>query len=187
MRATPAHDSAKIIAWCSLIGLFLLGGVCLITGTTRFPMLHPDSFIWRMLGIGLAAVPFVAFGLAHLVSGRTAPGRLWVPLVLLSLFTMPLATTGTCYLLNAALDAGDVALHASPIARTHTYKQKNKRRYQVGIDAWWSAGETRWFRVDGPTYQAVEAGGDWALDLRVRPGWLGEPWIEDLQVVRRDG
>jgi hypothetical protein len=187
VRATPAHDSAKIIAWSSVIGLFLLGGAAFITAHVKLPLLHPAGFLWTLLGIGLALVPFVAFGLAHLVSGRTAPGRLWLPLVLLALFAVPLATAGAAYLFNGLADHGDAILYTVPITHTHTYKQKNKRRYQVGIDAWWAEEEVRWFHVRGSVYGTVRAGGDFIMKLRVRPGRLGQPWIEDSVVERDDG
>jgi hypothetical protein len=187
VHAAPKHDSAKVIAWTSVLALFLLGGVGLILATVHMPLLHPDRFLWMNLGLGLVGVPFAAFGLAHLVSRRTVPGRLLLPLVLLTLFALPLASTAAAYLANGLLDEGAPTFHAEPITHTHTYKQKSNRRYQVGFDAWWQPGEVRWLHTDRSTYEAVRAGGDWHMELAIRPGWLGQPWIEQSVIVQDGG
>lgn len=187
VRASPAHDAAKIIGWTTVLVLLVLGCATFLSATKLVPLLHPDRFLWMNLGIGLAAVPFAALGLAHLVAGRTAPGKLLVPLVLIALFALPLTTTGTAYLANGLLDRGVATAHTAPITHTHTYKNKSNRRYQVGIDAWWTPDDIRWFRVGRETYDDVRAGGEWSMEFLIRPGWLAQPWIEEQRVISPEG
>jgi hypothetical protein len=187
VHAEPKHDTPKILAWVSVVGLFLLGGAAFITATVQVPLLDAAGFIWMNLGIGFAAVPIVAFGLAHLVADRTTPGRLLIPVFLIALVAVPLATTGTACLLNGVLDQGGAEYRSTPITHTHTYKQKSKRRYKIGIDAWWRAGDVRWFKVGRETYDNVQGAGDWSMEMLIRPGAFGQPWIEQTNVVRDEG
>ncbi len=183
VRPEPAHDSAKVIAWCLTIGLFVLGAGALLTASKLVPLLAGDRFLWMNLGVGLVLWPFLLFGLMHLIARRTAPARLFVPLTLLALFSCPLATTGGAYLLNGLLDEGSQEVRRAPIVDTHTYKQKSERRYQVGIASWWEPNDMRWFRVSHDIYEAVNAGGDWSMELTLRPGAFDEIWIQESTVL----
>ena len=184
VRMAPKHDAPKVIAWSSLLALFVVGLTAFVIGSNQYELLHPTGFLLAMLGLGVALWPLVVLALAHLVAARTAPGRLLTPLALLALFVMPLLTSGSAYLLNGVADGGVAEARHEPVIDTRSKKQDKKMRYFVGIDAWWTTSETRWFRVDVATHDAVRAGGDWAASITVRPGALGQPWIQSLSFVR---
>jgi hypothetical protein len=184
LRPEPKHDRFKILSWASLIGLFVVGAASLLIAIQAYALLDADGFLLVALAGGLAAWPVVVFSLMQLVSGRTAPGRLLWPLALLALFTVPLASAGTAYLLNGLLDHEPSTARLEPIVDTRTRMKDKKRRHDVGIEAWWALGETRWFRVTEATYDDVLAAGDWSVTMTLRPGAFGQTWIETLAIIR---
>jgi len=184
VRMAPKHDTPKVLAWSSLLTLFVLGLATFLVGQSQYQLLHPTGFLLTTLGLGVCLWPFAAFALAHLVAARTAPGRLLTPLALLALFVMPLLTSGSAYALNGLLDEHVAEARHEPVVDTRSKQQDKKLRHFVGIDSWWRPGDTRWFRVDRATHDAVRAGGAWAASMTLRPGAFGQPWIQSLSFVR---
>ncbi len=184
VRRAPKHDTAKLAAWTVPAVLLVVGLGTLLASEKLYPLRDGSELVWLTLGGAVLALPFVFLGLAHLVSLRTAPGRLLLPVALCTLVSLPLAAVGGVRVANAVLDHGEGTFRSRPVTGTRIKKSDKSTRHLVGVDAWWIDDETRWFRVSRDLYREVRGGGDWLVEFVERPGALGAPWLQGVEVVR---
>ncbi len=181
VRPVSKHDPLVIASWVTLGLLGIAGFFLLIAGGVEFTPVRPATFLLPCAIFGLPPIfPVIAL-LAMIVQRRTSPYGLVRGLAALAMVVVPLFVSGGMLTANGLFDDSSATDHVVTVIDKSRREDKNKVKYHVGLESWWTEGDSRWLQVSKRTYDQLVPDIT-RMRVRTREGRLGYEWIEGYGV-----